>query len=138
MADKIYTIEPTKEEKKLKKQQEKQEELEEDIDFLRNGFFYFYYEKLDNRSNPHNFRLELQKIYCYMYYKKRICEIPKITKLKLKFGQEYNMIFENREDYVDTEKFVKEHVKFDDLIFDKSRFKYIKNIEGQEFGIVDN
>jgi len=140
----VYTVE-SKEEIKQKKKEQKKEEYElfvkESLDFLNNGFFYFYYEKLDNRAPTR----ELQKMFCYMYYKKKVVDIPEITKLKIKFGSEYNMIFENREDFVQTEielrrkmeKYSPDQVQ-SPIIFDKNRFRYIKNIEGQQYGTIDN
>lgn len=143
----IYTVESTQQKKEQKKEQKKQEyELfeKESLDFLNNEFLFFYYEKLDNRPPTRDFRLELQKMFCYMYYKKKIVDIPEITKLKIKFGSEYNMIFENRQDFVETEIELRKKMekysdkKLEPIIFEKSRFKYVKNIEGQQYGIVDN
>jgi hypothetical protein len=135
-------IEETKEQKKEQRRKEKELKLKQEIteatDFLDNELFYFYYEKLDKRAPTRDYRLNLQKMYCYMYYKKKIVDIPKITKLKIKFGSEYNVIFENREDFVETEIELKKKVDIEPIVFDKSKFRWMKNIENQEHGIIDN
>lgn len=87
---------------------------------------YISYVRLTGRPDPRDFRDQLRKVFCAIHKRKLIKDIPKETKIKLKFGQEYNVIFENKE-------FVKK-----DIIFDPKMFTYMKNIENQNFDGFNN
>lgn len=93
---------------------------------------YFSYEKLDAIRNPHDYRLQLKKIINAMYKGKKCSDIPMEFDLTLKgiLKCKYKIFFENKDYFKEKEN---KH-----LIYDSLLFTWMKGIEDQEYGIIDN
>lgn len=109
-----------KKKKKLESKKLKEQELKEDQEYLNEAFFFFYYEKTQGSMQLRDFRLLLRNAYCNKYHGTKVCEIPKIAQIDLKYNQKYNVIFENLETFVEIDPTFK---------FSKHKFQWLKNIE---------
>lgn len=95
---------------------------------IKDGGYYFSYEKIEGGNPPHDLRLQLKKIMHSLYRNTKIKDIPEEREIVLKLTkQKYLVIFEN-----------KDSIKDQDIIFNILKFKWIKGIEDQEYGIYDD
>lgn len=92
---------------------------------------YFSYEKLDTIRNPHDHRLQLNKIINAMFKGKKCSDIPREFEITLKglLKCGYKIFFENKDYFKEKEN--------KDIIYNSLRFAWVKGIEEQEFGVIE-